>query len=903
MKKEKYDIQGMTCSSCQSHVEKAVRKLNGIKNVNVNLLSNNMIVEYDENIVDSSKIINSIIDAGYGASLNSNENKKTKNNSEISDKNKQNLKSMKYRLIISVCFLIPLMYIAMHHMLYEWFKIPIPSIIKDLFDGTSNALIFAFTQFLLLLPIMYVNRNYFLVGFKRLFKRSPNMDSLIALGSSAATIYGIFAIYMIGFGLGHNRIDIVSRYCMDIYFESAGTILTLITVGKYLETKSKGKTSDAISKLINLAPKTAIVLRENKEMEVSLEEIIQGDVVIIKPGDSIPVDGTVIEGNSSVDQSSITGESIPVEKNIGDTLVSGTINKNGFLKMKATKVGENTTLSQIIKLVEEASNSKAPISKIADKVSAIFVPTVIGIAILTAIIWTLLGQSFEFVLTTAIAVLVISCPCALGLATPVAIMVGTGKGAENGILIKSAESLELLHLINTVVLDKTGTITTGKPKVTDIITSQNFVGNTENLKNNKVKIIENITYNEKVENELLKIAGSLEKNSEHPLAEAILEKVKERNIDILEVSDFLAVSGRGVKGKINGQNFFGGNLKFMNENNIETSMIKEKSEELAKKGKTLLYFAKENNLIGIIAVSDTIKETSKKAIDVLKNKNLEVVMLTGDNTLAAQAIGKEIGIENVISEVMPQDKEKEVEKLQKQGKKVAFVGDGINDSPALVKSEIGLAIGSGTDIAIESADIVLMKDNLLDVCTAIDLSKSVINNIKMNLFWAFFYNIIGIPIAAGVFYLSLGLKLNPMIGAAAMSFSSVCVVTNALRLRRFKNKYQEFENIKIINQKENSNEKINSKKENSNEKINNNKNKENFKEEKSMETTIYVEGMQCNHCKMTVEKALSSIEGVSKAEVNLEEKKAVIVSDREIDNEKIKEAIDEAGFSVIDILK
>ncbi len=894
MKKEKYDVQGMTCSSCQAHVERAVGKLEGVKNVNVNLLSNNMVVEYDENIVNSSKIINSVVDAGYGATLVSNEKKSSNTKSEITDKNKANLKSMKNRLIISICFLIPLMYIAMHHMLYEWFKIPIPNIIKNIFDGTSNALTFAFTQFLLLLPIMYVNRNYFLVGFKRLFKRSPNMDSLIALGSSAATIYGIFAIYMISFGLGHNNLNIVQRYSMDIYFESAGTILTLITVGKYLETKSKGKTSDAISKLINLAPKTAIVLREGKEYEVSLEEILQGDIIIIKPGDSIPVDGTVIEGNSSVDQSSITGESIPVEKNIGDTLVSGTINKNGFLKMKATKVGENTTLSQIIKLVEEASNSKAPISKIADKVSAIFVPTVIGIAILTAIIWTILGQSFEFVLTTAIAVLVISCPCALGLATPVAIMVGTGKGAENGILIKSAESLELLHSIDTVVLDKTGTITTGKPKVVDIITSQNFVGNTENLKNDRVKIIENTTYNEKVENELLKIAGSLEKNSEHPLAEAILEKTKERNIELLEVTDFFAVSGRGVKGKIDGKQYFGGNLNFMNENHINTDDVREKSDMLAKNGKTLLYFAKENNLIGLIAVSDMIKKTSKKAIEILKDKNLEVVMLTGDNKLASSAIGKEIGIDNVISEVMPQDKEKEVEKLQKQGKKVAFVGDGINDSPALVKAEIGLAIGSGTDIAIESADVVLMKDNLLDVCTAIDLSRSVINNIKMNLFWAFFYNTIGIPIAAGVFYLSFGLKLNPMIGAAAMSLSSVCVVTNALRLRKFKSKYKEFENNEIV-QKEQVDEKAHN-----NQNINK---KENLEEEKSMETTIYVEGMQCNHCKMTVEKALSSIEGVSKAEVNLEEKKAVIVSDREIDGSKIKEVIDEAGFTVKDIQK
>lgn len=845
MKKVKFDIQGMTCSSCSSHVEKAVGKLEGIQNVNVNLLSNNMIVNYDETILDNEKIIQAVVNAGYGATCE--QPKRTKPKEEKQDVQTENIKSMKKRLIISICFLIPLMYIAMYHMFQEWFGLPVPQMITNAFHGAENAINFGLTQFLLLLPILYVNRNYFVVGFKRLFKGTPNMDSLIAIGSGAATVYGIFAIYMMGYGLGHNQMELVERYTMDIYFESAGTILTLITLGKYLETKSKGKTSDAIRKLMDLAPKTAIVIREGKEIELGLEEIVVGDIIVIRPGGSIPVDGVVIEGTSSVDQSSITGESIPVQKAEGDNVVSGTINKSGFFKMKATKVGDNTTLSQIIRLVEEASNSKAPIAKIADKVSSIFVPTVIGIAILTVVIWLLIGQSFEFALTMGIAVLVISCPCALGLATPVAIMVGTGKGAENGILIKSAESLELLHLVDTVVLDKTGTITEGKPKVTDIITT--------------IK-----------EQELLQIAGSLEKNSEHPLAEAILQRAKEQQIKLSEVKEFTAVSGRGVKGKIEEVNYFGGNLAFMKENSIDMNKVTSQSDKLLKQGKTVLYFANPNEVIGMIAVADTIKSTSYQAIQELKEKNLEVVMLTGDNKIVAETIGKELGINQVISEVLPQDKEKEVAKLQEQGKKVAFVGDGINDSPALVKADVGIAIGSGTDIAIESADIVLMKDNLLDSVTAIALSRAVIRNIKMNLFWAFFYNTIGIPIACGIFYPIFGWKLNPMIGAVAMSLSSVCVVTNALRLRNFKANHRNDKNYK--------------------------------KEEHAMNEmvkTIYIEGMQCNHCKMTVEKALGELEGVTKVEVSLEDKKAVIELQKEIEDGKIKEVIANAGFEVTEI--
>ena len=678
---------------------------------------------------------------------------------------------------------------------------------------------------------------------------------------------------MIGYGLGHNNLDIVSRYMGDIYFESAGTILTLITLGKYLETKSKGKTSDAISKLINLAPKTSIVLRDGKEVLINTDEIVYHDIVVIKPGGSIPVDGIVLEGVSSVDQSSITGESIPVQKKLGDKVVSGTINKNGVLKVRATKVGENTTLSQIIKLVEEASNSKAPISKLADRVSGVFVPIVITIAILATLYWLFIAHmSFEFALSIGIAVLVISCPCALGLATPVAIMVATGKGAQNGVLIKSAESLELLHNIDTVVFDKTGTITEGKPEVTDIIS---YID----------------------ENELLKIAGSLEQNSEHPLAEAIMNKLKDKNIDVYKIDGFNSTSGRGIEGKINTIRYIGGNLSFMEENNIKgINIAKNDSQSMQEQGKTCIYFADTSKIIGILGIADTIKSTSKIAIEELQKRNIDTIMITGDNRKAASAIAKETGIDKVISEVLPQDKEVEVAKMQKEGKKVAFVGDGINDSPALVKSDVGLAIGSGTDIAIESADIVLIKNDLLDVVSAIDLSKATINNIKMNLFWAFFYNAIGIPVAAGVFFSSFGFKLNPMIGALAMSFSSVCVVTNALRLRNFKPRF-----LKRL-KKENLLDKyyIDDKKQN----INNKEKETKESEEKSMSEFIKevsIEGMSCNHCKMSVEKAVGNIKGVTSVEVSLENKNAIVKSNVEIDEEKIKNAIEEEGFKVVDI--
>ena len=821
MRNVKFDIDGMTCSSCSAHVDRAVRKLNGVKDVNVNLLSNNMMVNYDEKQIINDDIIKAVIEAGYNAILSSEE--------KLKEKNEDKINSMKRRLVISICFLIPLMYIAMHHML------PTPKFIEDIF---SNPLVFAFTQVVLLIPIVWLNRNYFIVGFKRLFKLSPNMDSLIAIGSSSAIIYGIYAIYKIILGINTGNLQLVEMYSKDIYFESAGTILTLITLGKYLETKSKGKTSDAISKLVNLAPKIATIIKEGKEVQVRTEEIKVGDIVVIRPGSNIPVDGIIIEGSSAVDQSSITGESIPMEKKVGDNVVSGTINKTGFFKMEATKVGNDTTLSQIIKLVEEASNSKAPISKLADKVSFVFVPCVIAIAIISAIIWLLNGQGFEFALSTAISVLVISCPCALGLATPVAIMVGTGKGAENGILIKSAESLEMLHKIDTVVLDKTGTITQGKPVVTDVVSNIN-------------------------EELLLSIAGTLEKASEHPLAEAVIKEVENRKITLKEANEFESISGRGIKAKIDNEEYIAGNIAYIIESNIAKNEIVEKSEVLLKEGKTIIYVATKQEVIGAIAVADTIKDTSYKAIQELKNRDIDVYMITGDNALVAESIASKVGIKNVISEVLPQDKEKEVSKLQNSGKNVAFVGDGINDSPALVKSDIGIAIGSGTDIAIESADIVLIKNDLLDVVRAICLGKSVINNIKMNLFWAFFYNCIGIPIAAGVLYNSLGLKLNPMLGALAMSMSSVCVVTNALRLRKFKVKFEE--------------------------------------EEKMNKKEIIIEGMHCNHCKMAVEKVLNAIDGIDATQVILEDKKAIIELSKDISNEVIRKAIEEEGFEVKEI--
>lgn len=758
MKKESFDITGMTCSACANRIEKTVKKLPGLQDVSVNLLKNSMVISYDESVANTQMIIEAVEKAGYGAA--SHTNVQDKPDKEASGEKKsveqEQYKAMKNRLISSLIFTIPLFYISMGHMM-GW---PLPAWLL----GMENAMIFAFTQFLLLIPIVVINRNYFKVGFKTLFQGSPNMDSLIAIGSGAAIVYGIYAIYKIGYGQGHMDMEMVDQYMMDLYFESAGTILTLITLGKTLEARAKGKTSDAIRKLMNLAPKTARVERNGKEIQIPVEEVQEGDCVIIKAGESVPVDGVVLEGVSTIDESALTGESIPVEKHIGDSVIGATVNKSGYLKVNATKVGDNTTLAQIIRLVDDATSSKAPIAKLADKVSGVFVPTVITIA---TIAWLIAGYSFEFALSIGISVLVISCPCALGLATPTAIMVGTGRGATNGILIKSAEALEVAHKVDTVVLDKTGTITQGKPVVTDIIT------------------IDGITHDK-----LLQIAYSVEKLSEHPLADAIVENAKEKNLTTMEVEEFTQVPGQGLSGMIGGQKCLAGNRRMMDANQIASAELFTKGDELATAGKTPLYFAIEGELLGIIAVADVVKPTSRQAIEELTDMGIEVVMLTGDNEKTAKAVQRQVGVSRVVAEVFPQDKEKEIRRLQENGRKVAMVGDGINDAPALARADVGIAIGAGTDIAIESADFVLMKSDLVDVSTAIQLSKAVIRNIKQNLFWAFIYNIIGIPIAAGLFYTAFHLKMNPMLGALAMSFSSVFVVSNALRLRFFKAKHK-----------------------------------------------------------------------------------------------------------------
>lgn len=824
---EKFNVTGMTCSACSAHVEKSVKKLNGVKSVNVNLLQNNMHVDFDETAVSVDDIINAVVSGGYGASVAGKEQEKKDNkiDNEISN--------MKFRLIVSLVCLVPLMYISMGHM-WGW-----PFL--NVFHGAENGITFALTQMLLMLPIMYVNRKYYITGFKTLFHGAPNMDSLIAIGSGAAFTYGIIAIYCIGYGLGHGDKEFAHSYMMNLYFESAAMILALITLGKFLESRAKGKTSQAIEKLIDLSPKTAVVIRDGKEVTVGVDDVQIGEIVAVKAGQSVPLDGVIVEGNGAIDESAITGESIAVEKNVGDKVIGATINKSGYFKFKVEKVGEDTALSQIIHLVEEASASKAPIAKLADKVSGIFVPVVISIAVITIIVWLLLGKGVSFALSMGISVLVISCPCALGLATPTAIMVGTGKGAQYGILTKSAESLETAHQVDTVVLDKTGTITEGKPSVTDIAP----VGISDK--------------------ELLQIAASIEYLSEHPLAKAIVEKAE--GLEFSDVADFEQIVGQGVKGNVDGKKVLAGNYKMMRENNIEVS----EDEIFANDGKTSLYFAVDNKFVGIIAVADTIKETSRQAIEDMRNMGLDVIMLTGDNAVTANAIKNKLPLSSAVAEVLPSDKEEVVRKLQQSGHKVAMVGDGINDAPALTRADVGIAIGAGTDIAIESADIVLMKSNLQDVVTSIELSHSVIKNIKENLFWAFFYNALGIPIAAGVLYGIAGLKLNPMIAALAMSFSSVFVVSNALRLRFFKPKCN---NIKTV---------------------------KNEKENITMTKTIKINGMMCSHCTGRVGEVLNAIDGVS-AEVSLDNGgQAVVTLAKDVSDDVLKKAVVDAGYEVVGI--
>lgn len=882
--KERFDVTGMTCSACSSHVEKSVGKLTGVENVSVNLLTNSMQVEFDENKLDTAGIIKAVEDAGYGAAVKDEHAKsgaKTSGQSGSQENNglsavEQNVKNMKKRLIVSLIFWIPLMYVSMGHMIYQWLNIPMPPFTMNFLHGNENAITYAFTQFLLLLPILIANQKYFKNGFKTLWHRSPNMDSLIAIGAGAAILYGIFAIYRIGYAMGHGDMMVVHQYAHDLYFESAGTILTLITIGKYLETKSKGKTSEAITKLLNLAPKTVTVVRDGVEQVVDAADVGKGEIFLVKPGESVAVDGIVLEGKSSFDESAITGESIPVPKQEGDAIVSASMNKSGLIRAKATKVGEDTTIAQIIRLVEEASSSKAPIAKMADKIAGVFVPTVITIALITGVIWLISGATFEFAMSTAIAVLVISCPCALGLATPVAIMVGTGKGAENGILIKSGDALETAHQIDTVVLDKTGTITQGKPVVTDIICAAGKSAD---------------------KTQLLQIAGSLEKGSEHPLAEAIVNYCVTNNISLEKVTDFNALFGKGIEGTVSGTHYYAGNEKMMEEKGISLSAEqKNQIRELAKQGRTPLLFADENQFLGIVAVADVVKPTSKEAVQKFRDYGIHVIMLTGDNEVTAQAIKEQVGIDEVIAGVLPTQKEEKISALKQAGHKVAMIGDGVNDAPALASADVGIAIGAGTDVAIESADIVLMKNDLLDAVGAVKLSKAVIRNIKENLFWAFFYNSIGIPLAAGVLYPLFQIKLNPMFGAAAMSLSSVCVVSNALRLRWVKlhdakktqsepYQYVAASTIADINQH--------------NALDNNIKSTNNDKGESTMTTTISIEGMMCAHCQAHVEKALKEVAGVTEVTVSLENKNAVVTGDASV--EALKQAVVDAGYEVTDV--
>lgn len=837
--RQKFTVTGMTCSACSAHVEKAVSALEGVSGVNVNLLGGSMQVDYDPAAQNPDSIIAAVTRSGYGALLPGKAGKERSGTGAPSME--EELRGMKRRLAVSFGFLIPLFYLSMGHMM-GW---PIPGFLH----GRANALTFALTQFLLLLPILYVNDKYYKVGFKTLAHRAPNMDSLIALGSAAAVIYGAAALYQIGWGLGHGDAARVERWSMDLYFESAGMILTLITLGKFLETRSKGKTGEAISRLMDLAPKTASVLRDGKETVIPVEEVAVGDLLVVRPGQAIPVDGEIVEGSTSVDESALTGESIPVDKGPGDRVTAAAINQSGSVTFRATRVGDDTTLAQMIALVDEAASSKAPIAKLADKVAGIFVPVVIAIALLTAAVWFFAARDLSRALTAGVAVLVISCPCALGLATPVAIMVGTGKGAENGILFKSAEALEGLQAIQTVVLDKTGTVTQGKPVVTDL----RPVGET-------------------TEEELLCVAASLEKPSEHPLAQAVVAEAEARGIPLVPAERFRAVHGRGVSATIQGADFLAGNRAMMEEHGVDLTAAGRAPEDLAGAGKTPLYFAEDGRLMGLVAVADTVKPTSAAAIAALRRLGLDVVLLTGDNRRTAQAIAKELDLTDVVAEVLPQDKEKIIAELQAEGRKVAMIGDGINDAPALARSDVGLAIGAGTDVAIESADVVLMKSDLMDAVTAIELSRATLRNIKENLFWAFFYNAVCIPLAAGVFYPIFHLQLSPMIAAAAMSLSSVCVVSNALRLKLFKPRHAESAAPEDPNKKEGANH--------------------------TMEKKLIIEGMMCQHCVAHVTEALTKLDGVT-ATVDLETKTATVTGDAT--DEALKQAVANAGYTVTDI--
>ncbi|MDR0370513.1 MAG: heavy metal translocating P-type ATPase [Prevotellaceae bacterium] len=843
MTTKKFDVSGMSCAACAAHVENAVGKLDGVKNVRVSLLTNSMLVDFDEKKQRISSIEKAVANGGYTARLRERENRYAdKPNVVAAEYN-----SLRKRWQVSLCLLIPLLYVSMGGML----GLPLPTFLH----GNIHAMTFALTQLTLTIPIAVVNKKYFTSGFNMLWKKQPNMDSLIAIGASAAILYGLYAIYKMGYAPEQHDPMTVGAFSHDLYFESGATILTLITLGKFLEAGSKRKTSDAITKLTGLAPKTTTVIRNNETIVIPVEEVAVGDLVVVKAGQRIPVDGIVETGQASIDESALTGESMPVFKQKGDSVLSASISKSGYVVVKASKVGLDTTLSQIIGLVEEAAASKAPVSKLADSISRIFVPVVIGIATVSMTVWLLLGYPFDFSLSIAIAVLVISCPCALGLATPVAIMVGTGKGAENGILVKSAEALEKAHAVDTVVLDKTGTLTTGKPQVTDVV----------------------VFRHETSSSELLGIAASLEKLSEHPLANAIVDRASAENVATGAVQNFETIPGKGIKGTIEDIVYLAGNEALMRQHHIAQGTAVEKQLGLfAGQGKTPLLIADEGELLGVIAVADVLKEDAKAAVDALRKMGMEVVMLTGDNATTAKAIQKELQLTNVIADVLPQDKDAEVSRLQQSGKQVAMIGDGINDAPALTRADVGIAIGAGTDIAIEAADIVLIKNDLLDAITCFRLSRAVMKNIKQNLFWAFFYNVTGVPLAAGVFYGLLGWKLSPMFAAAAMSLSSVTVVANALRLRHFK--YSQItESVTGVMTKR----------------------KQKMKQ-KMKQKTMKVNGMSCVHCALRVEEALNVIDGVE-ANVNLVKNEVIISLSKPVSDDKLKQTVEDAGYTAVSI--
>ena len=825
---KQYDVKGMTCAACSSRVEKAVSSLDGVTSCSVSLLTNSMSVN---GTVTPDEIIKAVEKAGYSATL-----KGSKSNNEQNEIKDTETPQILRRLIASLIFLIPLMYVSMGHMMWNF---PLPSFLSD------NPIAIGLVQLLLTAIVMVINQKFFINGFKGVLNKAPNMDTLVALGSGTAFLYSTYALFAMTQAFVNGDIALVHSHMHEFYFESSAMILTLITVGKMLESRSKGKTTNALKSLMDLSPKTATLIVDGVETEVSIDDVKKGDVFVVRPGENIPVDGLVLDGITAVDESALTGESIPVDKVKGDTVKSATINRSGFIKCEATRVGEDTTLSQIIKMVSDASATKAPIAKIADKVSGVFVPTVISIAILTAVVWLLLGETVGFALARAISVLVISCPCALGLATPVAIMVGSGVGAKNGILYKTAVSLESSGKINIVALDKTGTITKGEPVVTDIIVNQIS------------------------EKDFLQKAHSLEIKSEHPLAKAVNERAKSEGVKTLEVTRFKNYAGNGLYGEIDGKAFYAGNYKFISEKVTIPDDLKNKAEKLAEAGKTPMFFAEEKKLIGIIAVADVIKEESPKAIEELHNMGIRVVMLTGDNQKTAQAIGNQVGVDEVVAGVLPDGKEAVIKKLKTQGK-VAMVGDGINDAPALTSADLGVAIGAGTDIAIDSADVVLMKSELSDVPALIRLGRATLKNIYENLFWAFVYNVVGIPLAAGVFIAMLGWQMNPMFGAAAMSLSSFCVVSNSLRLN-FVNVHSSKRDRKIKIKK---------------------------KEKKQMEITLKVEGMMCPHCEARVKKVLEEIEGVSQVVPSHENGTAVVTLEKEVPYSVLKETVENQGYTV-----